>query len=128
MKASKSTGKKMPASSFFIFPGDEIPKPKPLESPFKVDLPKEHFNTWAKAAISATSPTVLAWINECQSLVDQHFGVNVFRLRLRSIKEFLWITMDSVATHRVFAFISKRTGDIHCPAVYDEPFANPHGN
>jgi len=112
----------------FPDPDEVIQKAKPPESPFKVDLPKEHFNTWAKAAVSVTSPSVLVWVAECQALVDQHFGAKIFSLRLRSIKDFIWITMDSTTTHRVFAFIAKRTGDIHCPAIYDEPFADPHGH
>jgi hypothetical protein len=105
---------------------DAFPKKKKLPSPFTDHLPPDR--TWAVAPVTEKSPAFLTWMQECQTLVDQHFGAKVFVLITKIIKNFLWITMVSKGETRVFAFVSTRTGDIHCPALFDEPFQTSHGN
>jgi hypothetical protein len=102
-----------------------IKKEKP-PSPFTHQLPPER--VWTVAPVSEKAAVFLTWLADCQVLVDQHFGVNVFTLQCKPITNYLWITMRSSSEIRVFAFISKLTGDIHCPALFDEPFASSHGN
>jgi hypothetical protein len=104
----------------------EFHVPKQRISPFKVDLPAERI--WLTAAVTEQSDVFLSWLRECQTLVDAHFGIGIFALNVKPIKNYLWITMQSKDETRAFAFIAKSTGDIHCPAVFDEPFDCAHGN
>lgn len=101
------------------------PRPK-IPSPFTVQLPAEP--TWVVASVTEKSAVFLTWLRDCQAIVDTHFGSQKFVLNIKPIINFLWITMRSTTEDRVFAFISKATGNIHCPAVFDSPFEAAHGN
>jgi hypothetical protein len=125
---TKTIKKTKPVAEIVVNPDDDdaFPKKKKIPSPFTNHLPPER--TWPVAPIGEKSVSFTTWMQECQGIVDQHFGAKVYTLAVKAIKDFLWITLQSKNETRVFAFVSKSTGNIHCPALFDEPFTTSHGH
>lgn len=85
------------------------------------------FGKWKNIKVDENTPILQKWVLDCQKIVDDHFGENIWKLNMKAQKGYIGIYMNS-DIQRIYAFVSKTTGNIHCPALIDEPFDDFVGN
>jgi hypothetical protein len=93
------------------------------------EQPKVRFGQWQKIHVAETSEVFLKWLDDCQEIVDNEFGAYEWDLKVRKYSKYIWIIMEHKSKKvRPFAFIDRSTGNIHCPATFDDPFEHYVGN
>lgn len=93
------------------------------------NIPKDKFGRWKTTHVSETSDIFLTWLENCQGIVDEEFGMYEWDLKVRKYSKFIWVVMEHhTKKQRPFAFIDKTTANIHCPATFDDPFDHYCGN
>lgn len=93
------------------------------------EKPKDTFGKWKTTHVQETSGVFLDWLNVCQEIVDEEFGLYEWDLKVKKYNKFIWVVMENTKKkQRPFAFIDKSTANIHCPATFDDPFDHYCGN
>jgi hypothetical protein len=89
---------------------------------------EDNFGKWKKIKVTEQSPPFIYWLNECQKMVDEHFGENKRKLVCKTQRSWIFVQLSGEGGVRPFAFIDKNTGNIHNPCLPDEPFDHFAGN
>lgn len=88
----------------------------------------DNFGKWKKIKVTETSKPFIYWLDECQKMVDEHFGENKRKLTYKVQRSWIFVQLSGEGSVRPFAFIDKNTGNIHNPCLPDEPFEHFAGN
>ena len=89
---------------------------------------EDNFGKWKKIKVTGTSKPFVFWLDECQKMVDEHFGENKRKLVCKVQRSWIFVQLSGEGSVRPFAFIDKNTGNIHNPCLPDEPFDHFAGN
>lgn len=81
------------------------------------------WGTWNRFKVLETSKVFKDWLAEVSTIVMEGWTLKVY-----NVAKFIKLDMVKDGQRRVFAFVKKSTGDIHCPATSSQAFDHFVGN